>query len=250
MLAALLFYLREKLVLAGMCVGLSVLAKLTGAAVLGVIFLYWLITNHRQWKLLVIPVLTSMVSLLAFLPLLEFTITGEISNPVSRIEDMLQVAGSLTTAEALNFTYSPPWYWLMNRGILFYSTKPQFIAVPSLTITWLFIPAVFYMIYQSIRRNQWAWLALAWVACSYLPWVFSSLFIHRFTYIYYFYPVIPVVCLGIGFGLNYLIEKYERNKTDKLAAAGAVAAGGYIFLHLALFVLLSPFVPPLVDWLV
>jgi hypothetical protein len=70
----------------------------------------------------------------------------------------------------------------------------------------------------------------------------------RITYIFYIYPVVGSICLGAGLSLNRILE-FSRVKPGGLLRVGIWSVGAYLFCHLVIFILFSPLVPPLVQWL-
>jgi dolichyl-phosphate-mannose-protein mannosyltransferase len=249
MIAAILLYLRGNLISSGLCAGLSALTKLNGVLVLGIFFLFWLFAERRKWQDIVIPIFSTIISFFIIMPILDYAVSHQLLNPIQRLGYMLNVAGSLTSFGDYISAASYPWDWLMNRGILFYSYDPQYIAAISFSISLLIVPCVLYLIYKVFKKNRAALLALAWFACTYLPWIFASLVFHRIMYIYYFYPIVGALCIGIGLGLYDIFEKWKNNRQNKLLLFGVILIPAYLAIHLAIFLILSPLMPAIVTWL-
>jgi dolichyl-phosphate-mannose-protein mannosyltransferase len=249
MLACLLFYLRGNFLLAGLFGGMAALAKLTGISVFGVIFLYWLISDRKNWRLMSITIAVSITTFLVLMPLIEFTITSEWFNPAQRIFNILNYAGGLTNTNVTNFSASTPLDWLMNKGIIFYNNSPQYIAAVSFTITPFILPVVLYFFYQSLKKQPSALIGLLWFACNYLPWVVASVTIHRFTYIYYMYPVIIGLCIGLGIAIAQIVEYVKSSSTRWIYILGKALVSGYLVVYLAVFVILSPLAPSVIGWI-
>ena len=251
LIAAVFFFLRRNLILAGVLAGLSALAKLPSVFVLGIFFIYWLVTERRRWQLFVVPALTSLVSFVVLFPVCDFFITSHISNPITRIQYVLNVAKQLNFTAFGNYmgVVSRPWDWLINRGTIFASYNPQEVFTVSLTITALFLAVVLYVIYRTFKNDRAALLSLAWLICLYLPWIFISLVFGRLTYVYYMYPLIGAVCIGIALGLSNFLDWWRENVKGRFRNAAGIIVIVYLALHLAVFLALSPLLPPLGRWL-
>jgi dolichyl-phosphate-mannose-protein mannosyltransferase len=249
MLACILFYLRGSFLLSGLFAGLSALAKLTGISVLGVILLFWLITDRKNWRLLSYTIFICIAAFLILMPLIEFTIMPEVFNPLRRLKDMLSYASGLTSTNLVSFVTSTPWDWLMNRGVVFYNNSPQYIAAISFTITPFIIPVILFLLYRTFGKQRSALIALLWFICNYVPWVIVSLVIHRFTYIYYMYPVIVGLCFGLGLALSEIIEISKKKRHRSIHFLGRAGVTLYLVAHLAVFVILSPLTPSVVTWI-
>lgn len=249
MLAALLAFLDRKLVLAGLLAGLAALAKLPGVFVLGVFFLYWLVLERENWRLILIPICTSGITFLGLMTLLDFVIAGGWKNPLVALQGMLSFAASLSSTRIQGFALAnDPWEWLVNRGMIFYSYSPQRIALVSYTVLCLVIPAVIYSIRGSFKKEKQAVIALAWFACTCLSWLVVSLIFHRLMYIWYFYPVVPGICLALGYGMQRFTVMAQDAGNHRLLISVKTGILLYLLVHLALFILLSPMVVPLVKW--
>jgi dolichyl-phosphate-mannose-protein mannosyltransferase len=249
MMAAILLYLHSNLVASGLCAGLSALAKLNGILVLGIFFFFWLFSERRKWQDIVVPVVVAVFFFLVIMPLLDYAISLKLLNPIQRLGYMLNMASRLTITGDYNGVASYPWDWLMNRGVLFYSYNPQYIGAISFSISLLIVPCILYLTYKVFKKNRAALLALAWFACTYLPWIFTSLVFHRMMYIYYFYPAIGALCIGIGLGLANLYEKWKSNRQNKKFLFGVILVPVYLIIHVTIFFMLSPLLPALVTWI-
>ena len=252
LIAAIFFFLRRNLILAGLLAGLSALAKLPSIFVLGIFFIYWLVTERRRWQLFVIPALTALVSFVVLLPVFDFFITSHISDPIQRIQYVLNYAKQLNfTALKGNFmgVVSRPWDWLVNRGTIFASYNPQQVFMVSFTISALFLAVVVYLIYKTLKTDRGALVSLSWLISLYLPWILISLVFGRLTYVYYMYPVVGAVCIGIGLGLSNILDWWEDNVKGRFRNTAGIVVISYLALHLAIFLMLSSLLPPLGKWL-
>ena len=251
MLAALLFFISRKYFLAGILAAFSMLSKLNGSAILGVFFLYWLLTEQNNWRQIVVPVITASVSFLALLPLMNYALFSQMTNPFQAVQIMLSGVGSNTFSHAaLRFDGSLPWDWLMNGGAIIYHSEPQYIAILSFTISIFIIPCVLYLLYKSIKSDRSSLLSLIWFACNFLPWIAISLVFNRTTYVYYMYPAVIGLTIGIGLGAGELLDFWNRSKQSTIASLGRASVWTYLTIHIIIFAVFSPLTPSLIKWLV
>jgi dolichyl-phosphate-mannose-protein mannosyltransferase len=245
MLAAFLLYLRRKHFSSGFCLGLSALAKLTGALAFLPIFLHWLFDGARRVRFLLVLALSALAFFLLIMPLLNFTISHTLSSPFELIREALNRGSAFTFNASYNEFASRPWEWLLGPQAIFYSYNPQYVAMVTPTIWVFIIPSVLYMLVRAIRGNSASLFGLSWFAATYLPWIPISLITDRMTFLYYLYPAIGAICIGLGLGLAQLIELWKTQA--RRLAIGMTAS--YLVLHVILFVVLSPVFLPLVRWL-
>jgi dolichyl-phosphate-mannose-protein mannosyltransferase len=249
MLLAAWLFLRGNLWPAGAAVALGALVKLPAVAVLGVIFLYWLLTEPRRWRLFAVPALTAAGVFLAGLVLFNYTLVSQFADPLRLTGDMLKFAGGITFSNGYTVAASPPWAWLAGGGVIFYNEAPQYLAALSPTVGFFIIPAAVYLAVKAAARDRAALFGALWFACLYLPWIAAVLVFDRLTYLYYLYPAVPAVCLGLGLGLTGLWGRYREHRETLGGKAAAAAVGGFVALHVAFFIALLPVVPALVTWL-
>ena len=249
MLSAFLLYLKMKHIASGVCVGLGALAKLPGALAFPAIFLDWLFTGIRRVRRLMLLAFSAVISFLVFYPLLHFATSRTLASPFDLLREGLRQGGSLTFHSGYHEGASRPWDWLLGPQALFYNFDPQYIAMVTPTIWILIIPSVIYMIAKATKGSRASLFGLSWFAGTYLIWIAVSLVTDRVTYMYYFYPTVGAICIGIGLGLNQLLELWGKPGQKSLRRMTIVVVSGYLAVHLALFLILSPVLPPLVRWL-
>jgi len=239
MLASFLLYLKSKHLLSGISVGLSSLAKLVGVMAFPTIFLHWIITGwEKSWRFLVLIIAAPASFVLFMMPFDYFTF-GRFINPIARAEDMVNQMSSIT------FDLSPeaasrPWDWILNYEILYYWYDPHYVGAISQSIWALIIPVVCYLIYRSIRRNNAGVFGLMWFVSIYLFWVVLSLAVDRITYVFYFYPIIGAICLGLGLALSQLLDVWKDKVPGRFRWGAWVLVAGYLAFHIVIFVLYSP----------
>ncbi len=239
MLGAFLLYLQGWYEFSAILVGLSALAKLNGALVLPVIALHWFFTGRRTPVYFFASMLLAPISFVLLLPLFNYGIERNFSNPIVQIYNMLTLSGSLTFANAAIETASRPWKWILRPELMFYWYEPHYIGVISYTIWALIIPAVIYMLFRAIKGNSASLFGLSWFVSTYLLWIPASLITNRISFVYYFYPTIGAIAIGIGLGLTQLIDIWRSQKSGWRWLV-MVAVSGYLVAHAVIFVILSP----------
>ena len=150
------------------------------------------------------------------------------------------MSGSVTYSYASHPYATQPWEWLIIPGIMPYWYAPHYTAAISFTIWALIIPAVLYMAYRARKGDSAGWFIVSWFASTYLVWIPLSLITDRITYVYYFYPTVGAICIGIGLVLSQLIDLWNNRKTGKLRWVAISAVPLYLLLHVAIFATLSP----------
>ena len=220
MLAAFYFYLKGHYKLSGLAIGLAALTKLPGALVLAVIVLHWLFTGRKEKRQFLLSMLVAPLSFLLLLPLFDLAASHQLINPITHIRDML-ASNNLTFSAAALANYDPfgvklsrPWEWILHNNRIDYATvfnqgkwvTATYLFLISPTVWVLIIPSVIIMFIKSLKRNSGGLFALCWFAVTYLFWVAITLIMDRTTYVYYFYPTIGAVCIGIAMGWDWLLN--------------------------------------------
>jgi len=240
MLLSFWLYLRGQYLLSGVSVALSALAKLTGGLALPVILLHWLLTKRGQPIKFVATILATYISFLLLMPLFDYVAFGEFLNPIGRIYVMLSSSTSLTFVNVDHIAASRPWDWVLRPEIMFYWYTPRYIGAISFTVWALIIPAVTYMTFRATKGNTAGIFGISWFASTYLIWIPISLIIDRVSFIYYFYPSIGAVCIGLGLGLSQLLTIWKTRGEGKLRWVAMLTVMTFLLLHVGVFVIMSP----------
>ncbi len=274
MLAAMLLYLDEKYIWAGIFVALAANCKLDGVLILIAIFLHWAIYRRDKWKSLAGSLVVAAVSFTVFLVFFDIFIKGGLENPITRINAMLTgTAANQFTIPKLSIS-SRPWTWIYpqfvnpryNSPFIVYSYDPQYISFISTTIQILIIPVIGYMIYKAIKKSQTAGLVLLWFLATYLVWiplgaplsitVFSKhITTNRVTFVFYFLSTTPAICIGLGMALSDALDYLKKRTLElkRLTTGVAVSYGViglYLLVHLAIFIVFNPAIPTFIKtWL-
>jgi predicted membrane-bound dolichyl-phosphate-mannose-protein mannosyltransferase len=241
MLLAFWLYLRGNYALASVAGTFSVLCKLTGVFVFVVIGLHWLITRRDRRRLFILSMLLAPLLFFELLPLFDFAMMKEFLNPIKRIHDMLTLSGSIKFGTS---PYHPsaarPWEWLIFIRTMPYNYNPDYTAVISPTLWALIIPTVAYLGWQIKQGSQAALFTVTWFASTYVIWIPLELITDRVTYVFYFFPTVGAICIGLGMALSQLYELWQNKVRRKLRLVAISVFYLYLTAHLVFFVYLSP----------
>ncbi len=266
MLAAVLLYLDEKYLLSGLFVALSAECKLAGGLIIIAIFLHWAIYRKDKWRSFAGSLIVAALSFVLFLIFFDFFVKGGFENPITRINAMLTgtVANTFTIPK-LSIS-SRPWTWIYpqfvqlwynspNVPFIVYSYDPQYISFISSTIQILIIPTVGYMIYKAIKGDKSAGLVLLWFLATYLVWIPLDIVSNRVTFVFYFLPTTPAICIGIGMALSDALDRLKARRAEfgRMTPGVRASYAGiafFLLLHLAIFVVFNPAIPTIIKtWL-
>jgi predicted membrane-bound dolichyl-phosphate-mannose-protein mannosyltransferase len=246
MMGAFLLYLNRRYIASGVSVGLGALAKLNGALALPAIIIHWIFSSQkRSWWFL----LTILFAILAFVELMilfDFAIVQRFSalhDPIYRIKEMMSLSGSLTFQTVTHEAASRPWAWLLSYKPMAYWYNPNYTGAISPSVWALTIPTFGYMVFRAIKRSEAGLFGAAWFTSTYLLWIPASILTDRVSYVFYFYPTIGSICLGMGMGLYDLLSLFRRRASGKLKWTALVIVILVLLAHLASFIILSPMVP-------
>jgi dolichyl-phosphate-mannose--protein O-mannosyl transferase len=259
LLAGFLLYLHSKYMATGVAFALSACCKLVGVFGLIGVALHWMIFRRDKWKWVVGAVVIAAVSFVFFTVFFDYFITGHLINPVTRIKDMLILSSiNKFTVPPLSIS-SRPWTWLYPyfepyTNAIVYSYDPQYISFISWTIQFLIIPVIVYLIYKAIKGNNAARFALIWFFATYVLWM-TDAFTNRVTFVFYFLPTTPAICIGIGMAFSDIMDRLRAKKLrlGRTTAGMMASYAGIIFyfvLHAAIFIVFNPAIPTLIKtWL-
>ncbi len=247
MLAAFLLYLRRKYIATGVAVGLSALAKLSGALAGPVVAIHWLFSGGwRSSKWFLISIFFAIAAFIYFMIVFDFAIVRSFDgfvDPITRIKTMLAQSGSLTYANVDHPSKSYPWEWLYLYKPMAYWIMPHYTAAIGFAIWALIVPSFGYMVFRAIKGSNAAKFGLAWFTGTYLLWIPVVLITDRVSYIFYFYPTVGAVCIGLGLGLERLLKLFQDRRRGKLKWTALVIVIVFLAAHLLSFIILSPLVP-------
>ena len=277
MLAAVFFYLRRNYFPCAIFIALSTECKLSGSLIIIALLLHWIIYRRDNWKLLVGSLGAAVFTFVFFLILLDFFITGNIENPLTRIHSLVSsTAANQFTVPKLGIS-SRPWTWIYpqwvqvfnnspdewvqtfntfpNVPFLIYYQNPQYISFISSTIQILIVPTIGYMVYKTIKGSQAAAFVLFWFLATYLVWIPLDILTNRVTFVYYFLPTTPAICIGLGIAFSDILDRLNSRRAVFSRATPGIKASYlaivfYLVFHLAIFIVFNPVIPPIIKtWL-
>jgi len=251
MMASFLLYASRRYLSSGVAVGLSALAKLNGALAAPVMFFHWLFRRQGRSWWFALTVVLAPIAFIGLVFLFDFAIVRDFSalaDPISRVKTMLSLSSSLTFTTVDHPSMSRPWEWLINYEVMSYWYNPHYLAAISPSIWALIMPTFGYMVYKAVRGSGAGLFGAAWFTGTYLVWIPISLITDRVSYIYYFYPTVGAVCLGLGLGLSQLLDFYKRRQPGKLTRTVLALFIFYLAAHLICFILISPLFPIYWPW--
>ncbi len=264
-LAAFWLYLKDRLVLSGVFVGLSALAKLNGALAIVVIGLHWFLTGRKRPVRFLLSMLAAPIAFVALMPLFDFVIGGEWLSPIAQIKEMLSGTGAITFAEYYAEPISiasRPWEWLLpiwygtfdwghfvlpyggelrwQGGIFGPGGVYSYLGMISPTITVFIIPAVIYFIVRVIRGNTPLLFPFAWFLGTYLIWIPISLITDRASFLFYFYPTVGAICLALAVAIFHLLDIAKARGRGKIKWLIAITVPVFLVGHIIAFIILVP----------
>ena len=206
----------------GLCAGAAVASKWSGVLALALVIGLSLVAGRRRLRAEVAPILVCLV----VVPVVVYCLTyagrlpGHVlalpwahgSYPRALLHRTRMMWDSQTGRFGISAYQSRPWTWpLLQRPALHYASVSggrirEILGIGSPLIWWSgFIAAVAACVH-ALRWRDWDGPALvvgAAVAVSYLPWLFLAGG-RSFVFIYYMTPVVPFLCLAIGWGVAQL----------------------------------------------
>jgi predicted membrane-bound dolichyl-phosphate-mannose-protein mannosyltransferase len=236
-LAAFWLYLKNRHVLSAAAVGLAALVKLTGLLALPVIVLYWLLASRKSALRFSISMLAAPAIFFILMPVLDLAIWHKWLNPLHQLSVMFNASSTATFAAYPSPMLSRPWDWVLRPEILTYWTDPQYVGMISPDLWVLIVPVMLYAFYRAAKKNIAAIFSAVWFICLYVLWIPFSLISDRISYVYYFYPAIGAVCLGIGVWADVM---FAGSKAGRPAWLERLVIPVFVLAHLAAFAVLAP----------
>jgi predicted membrane-bound dolichyl-phosphate-mannose-protein mannosyltransferase len=238
MLLGLFWYVRGRATLAGVGFALAALCKIGGVFGLVAMCGYEalrLLQGNQPWtarwrpaaRRLIRMTVTFGLSFLLLLGVMDRLWVGY-SQPFEHLNRIFSY-GTALRRQVPSGIESYPWQWLWNDVEIPYLRVEQQVRVgeevrenrPIILFLGAMNPYVLQLWPFGLAFAAWAWwrrrpdaelgaLALAWFACTYLPFYAATLFGQRISYLFYFLPSLPAVALAgsyflLGAGLPRLI---------------------------------------------
>jgi dolichyl-phosphate-mannose-protein mannosyltransferase len=241
MLICFWLYLRGNYLLSGVAAGLCTLTKLTGILIVLAVLLHWLIVRRdKRWRFVGAALLVP-VSFIIFTPLFDFFAYGYLTNPIERVEIMLSISTNWTFANVTHPYATYPWTWILLPTVMPYWNEPHYMSAISFNIWVLIIPIICYLVFKAVKRSDAGLFAISWFTATYLMWIPISFFTDRISFVYYFYPTVGAICIGLGLWLSRLIEIGQTRETGKLRLVTISTVVAYLSIHIIVFTVISPF---------
>jgi dolichyl-phosphate-mannose-protein mannosyltransferase len=245
MMAAFLLYAYKRFINAGIGVGLSGLSKLTGALTGPALAIHWLFSRRWRSKWFMLTVILAIVVFFAGLPLMDMVIANNVhgaQDPIKQSLSMLSLTGSLTFANVEHPSEAPPWEWLYTYKPMAFYYMPHWTAAISFSVFIAIIPTFLYMLWRSFKKDEASLFGVAWFFATYLIWIPATLITDRVTYIYYFYPAVGAICLGMGIWMSQLLDIFHRRPHGKLKWFAISVVIFVLVAHVFSFLILSPII--------
>lgn len=243
MLLSFWLYLRHSYPFSAVSVALAALAKLTGVLAMIAILLHWLIARRTGKVYFTASMTLAPLSFLLLMPALEFAIHHRLVDFISSIRLMLFQSTSLPSTSFYHPFATRPWEWLTLPRVMPYFYNPHYFGAISFTIWALIIPAFFYMTFRAVKKNEAGLFGAMWFTATYLVWIPAILITDRITYVYYFYPAVGAICIGLGMWLSQMVDFWRKRPTGKLRWISIAGVVLFLALHLGVFIALSPINP-------
>jgi dolichyl-phosphate-mannose-protein mannosyltransferase len=238
-LAFFALYLYRQYVLSGVFIGIAALAKLYAIMATPTLVIHWLLTKTKQSRWFALTVIMAPISFLVFVVVFDFAMNHQIENPFLRIENMLSLTSSLKFSNVSHPALSRPWSWLLNYQPMAFWYNPGYYAALSPAIWVLMIPTALFLLYQAIKKEDAGLFGFAWFFSTFILWIPISIFSNRVSFVFYFYPSIGALCLGLGLAADKIIAWLPCCSLKKQFT---IWAGMILFflIHFACFVIVSP----------
>ncbi|MEL7563028.1 phospholipid carrier-dependent glycosyltransferase [Dehalogenimonas sp. 4OHTPN] len=199
MLAGFWAYLARKYPLAVLFLLLSALCKLTGLFPVIAIALHWLVFRRDKVLILAISGLAAYAGAILAVPGLEYLLTGDWSNPFSRINHLFTVPGTITFENSTHPSALHPWQWVLGYYIMPFWWSPQYLSAVTPTVWAITLPGFAWTSWLAWRRRgETAFFAAAWIFATLVVWIILGAITDRITYIFYFVPIVGGVLLAFA----------------------------------------------------
>ncbi len=238
-LAFFALYLYRQYVLSGIFMALAALAKLFAAMAAPALLIHWLFTKTKQTRWFALTVILAPIAFLAFIVIFDFAFNHQLENPLTRIQTMLSMTGSLTFGNVTHPSLSRPWAWLLNYQPMAFWYNPGYYAGLSPILWVLMIPTALFMLYKAIKRDDAGLFGFAWFFSTFLLWIPISIITNRVSFVFYFYPTIGALCLGLGLAADKIMN-WLPSRSSRLKIPVLIGLSIFFLVHAVSFVLMSP----------
>jgi dolichyl-phosphate-mannose-protein mannosyltransferase len=245
MMASFLLYAYNRFAASGIAVGLSGLSKLNGALSGPAVAIHWLFSKTGRSKWFMLTVILAIVVFFVGLPICDMVITRSAAgaqDPVKQSLTMLDLTGSLTFENVDHPSEAAPWEWLYTYKPMPFYYMPHWTAAISFTVWAAIIPTFLYMLWRAFKRDDAALFSVSWFFATYIIWIPATIITQRVTYIYYFFPAVGAICMGMGIWMGQLWDIFRRRPRGKLKWFAFSVVIFFLAAHVVSFLILSPFI--------
>ncbi len=247
-LASCLLYFHKKPALAGIILALAVLAKINTGGFAGLVILgHWLIADRQSIISIVKLIGVSLGAFLVLLPVLDYIMVREIIFPWERIQLFFDIHNDPALAQSPGqyrdvFNAVFPWEWLTAPRTVTIWHDPSYELNTSWTLWGLIVPLVLYMLFETIKRKERSicLFSLLWFVCSYLPWFIIYWSFERVSYHFYFYPIVPALCLAAAYAICRMMSLGWRQHQLALRWGLVALPTLWMVAHFAMFWVMAP----------
>jgi hypothetical protein len=102
------------------------------------------------------------------------------------------------------------------------------------------MPLVLYIIWRAIKGENVFVFLFAWFLGLYLIWIPASMITDRASYLFYFYPTIGAICIGMAIVIFKLLNIARLRRWGKLKCFLVIIALLYPLFHIIAFMRLAP----------
>jgi predicted membrane-bound dolichyl-phosphate-mannose-protein mannosyltransferase len=215
MLLAFWLYARRSYPAAGVAVALAALAKFNGVFAILAIIIHWLFGRRDKPVQFVASLVLSGLAFALLYAAMDAAIYLKLVDFVTGFRNALSSTESLTFITAKHVSMSRPWEWVFNLEIMPYWYGTHYIGLVSFPVWALVVPTVIYTAFRSIKKDTAALFSIASFIAVYIVWIPLDIITNRITFIFYFLPAVPGVCLGLGIGMDYLINFWQTPRPPR-----------------------------------
>jgi dolichyl-phosphate-mannose--protein O-mannosyl transferase len=102
-----------------------------------------------------------------------------------------------------------------------------------------------------MKKSQTAVMLLLWFLATYLLWIPITIATNRVTFVFYFLPTTPAICIGIAMAISDWLDhlKKRRLELNRISTGIALSYGGiglYLLIHLAIWIAFNPGIPTMI----
>ena len=223
MLLAFWLYARRSYPVSAVAVALSTLSKFTGVFAMVTIFIHWIIGRRDKPIQFVASLILAALAFMLLLAAFDAAIYLRLVDFITSLKYGLGQTAGLTFESAKHVSMSRPWEWVFNLEIMPYWYGTHYIGLVSFSVWALIIPTVAYMTYRAVKKDSAGLFGVAWFIGTYLVWIPLSLVTNRVSFIFYFLPTVPAICLGLGMGLDWLIGFWQSRRQPAAIAMAAIS---------------------------